>query len=317
MTLNILLGSSQGIYQSSDYRISALGSQLPLVEEHGAKQLSIRTFNWAANIEFAGIAHLGQYSTRVWIVKTLESIGDHPFAELIQALTDAGTKALGKVPEKERRLTITLGAYADARLQAALISNWEFGPWAQLLRVPDHQLRSFTDSLDQPRLIITGVAQAVPKADRTLLLRSAHDGHDPQRVADLIKWVHNRALRHPTLGKWVSPQCSIRYLARDGSGKDLTPGGAGIPDTFLCGFNLGRWLREHLRPASAPPGLRVRILPAHVGRYPEIRAGEWYPARREESTSTPGFWIDLTFSEVFVQDAHCEVRKAQPEAPPN
>ena len=125
MTLLITLANSEGVHQSSDYRLSSAGRIVQT--ENGAKQISASGRDWIAQISFTGIAQDGRgYDTRERLRKTLVAARtDATLDEVVAAIVHRGNSALATVQSYDRRLSIVVGAIASGRTRLFLLSNWE------------------------------------------------------------------------------------------------------------------------------------------------------------------------------------------------
>ena len=213
MTLLITVANSEGVHQSSDYRLSDAGR--PVQTENGAKQISASGKDWVAQISFTGVARDGRgYDTREWLRDTL--VAEHTdttLDEVVAAIARRGNSALATVQSYDRRLSVVVGAVAGGRIRLFLLSNWE-SPTAAPAALPGPTLEVNEMGLGRPRLLVNGFASALPAWARKRLLRLQTHVAASEPLRDAIARANRLAAANAVPN--ISEECWVQSLMLTG-----------------------------------------------------------------------------------------------------
>ena len=153
------------------------------------------------------------------------------------------------LPPDQRSFTLSIAAIVEGQPRVIIITNRD-RPNGRRREEPSGGLEVFSINAKRPRIILTGLREAVSRQDRRLLKSALRARRDPGYIRHLLARVNERAAAHTRFGRWISPGCMVSSLLPDGSGSAQNVGGVpGFPDEFMPGLNMGDWARRNLRPA--------------------------------------------------------------------
>ena len=294
MTLLLTLLCPQGIYQSSDYRLTTLrgASAIPEDDVAGAKQLSVSSSGLAAQVCFTGVAHVGRNRTRDWISEILALARQPIDIDLIASeIAIRGTEAVRLIPVDRKMLTVVIAAAKPGQKpRLVLISNMDRlgGPRRTQ---PGDSLEVFSFGPSRPELFVLGCDVGVSRTDRKFLEAALRSGSDFKSIMDALSAVNARAARNPASKGLISEGCMASSLLADGRTFSINYGEVkGIPDSFHGGLNLGKLLRDNLPGKDAAIRQSAGISATSVKGAPELLpVGEPRTFRfSNPSTSTTG-----------------------------
>lgn len=255
MTLLITVADSCGVHQSSDYRLSHAGRLVQT--QNGAKQLSASGQNWTAQISFTGVARDGRgYDTRKWLSAALLSAGtDASLDDVIVGIATSGNLALATVQSYDKRLTILVGAVVRGRSRLWLISNWESATAAPSTK-PRSTLEAIEIDLRRRRVLVNGLAGALPAWTRKWLIRLQAQGAAPERLRDAMARANRTAAAKAV--PYVSEACWVQSLMANGRSAGKNYGAiAGSPSNIFGGIDLGHFIASEF---PAAPGKQLTLL---------------------------------------------------------
>lgn len=134
MTLILTLGNSDQVIQVSDRRLSWNGR---LIEDESSKAGLVTCLNARLAFGFTGLARLGSFCTRDWLLDAIMQSGppDYAVAGVLERLRGhasdifARHPALRRSPRKDTRLSIMLSGYLyhhdPPLLGCAILSNYQ------------------------------------------------------------------------------------------------------------------------------------------------------------------------------------------------
>jgi hypothetical protein len=275
LTLLLTVGDTTQLHQSSDYRLSDGGKAL--VTSNGAKQLSVSSFSWTAQIAFTGIAWDGRgYHTQNWLVDFCTAADSalrlDAFAE---ALTREATARLATATGTDHRLTLVIAAAQTGACRLFMVSNWESIHGAPLRHAAD-TFQWSEQGLRFPVFIVSGCEAGVPRSTRRHLIRLVRDGAHPKQVRHALAEVNRMTANDPKWTDVISPQCWVHSLLNDGQSAGINEGA--IPGTPPM---------IHLGDGDLRARLRDRGLPALASR-PVLRQTASYQGRGTASPPPAG-----------------------------
>ena len=263
MTLLIAAGDKTQIHLSSDYRLSERGR--PVRTINGAKQITINSLEWAAQLAFTGIATDGRgYDTRTWIVDLLSSLAPPLSLEgLVRSTAERAAKEIAGVVGYDSRLTIVIGAAEAGACRLFVVSNWE-PQYDRPLDTPTEAFEVYEVDLGSPTVRFNGIEAVVPRAARRHLTRLVHDGAHPRDIRNAMVHINRAAARTRIGAGRISQECSVHSLLSDGQSAGTNDGAvAGLPSVIQLGFGD---FSEHLL-KSGLPGLHPNSVIRQVAGY--------------------------------------------------
>lgn len=229
MTIILALGNSDQFIQLSDRRLSSNGRS---VDEESNKAGSIICADARFIFGFSGLATIGTFKTRQWILETLYQSGppDYTAYETLKRFTDRASVDFRTLPwlkdlsPSEKRLSIIFSGYLDSHRPplgaGALISNYQ--DWAANVCYPEAQdnfLFAKTNERrpsDEPMFFMQRIGNwpAMYKPDE-LSLRALLKDKKPKhaiisKCVELIRTMADRPEAHGTIGKQITSICIFR-----------------------------------------------------------------------------------------------------------
>src|SRR5260370_18763082 len=89
MTLILTIANARGVYQSSDYQLTAQGAGTPVSDEAGSKQLQATFLRLNVQLAFTGVAKVSSRRTIDWLFDELKAL---PLDSDLQRIFDALAK---------------------------------------------------------------------------------------------------------------------------------------------------------------------------------------------------------------------------------
>jgi hypothetical protein len=288
MTLLINLLGPRGIHQSSDYRLTDLGTRRPVEDEFGSKQLEYFASTWSAQISFTGFAQIGQRKTRDWI---LECFRRQPqLVDAMTALSGLASRAaveLRAVPRKDWFLTIVATVRERSRADRLFVVSCTDRPG----KPPPNQLLDHFEvseiSMATPRVLIFGSTHTVTKEDRKLLKQLSRGTVDQAEIRRALARINARSAGRSN-GQ-VSNGCLVT---------------SNTPDGGSASENFGRTPGITIDKAGSAEALEM-ILEAQRGKRPvfvQSKGLTWQGAVNELTLETGNFSKGSTVLVKFAAD---------------
>lgn len=214
MTQNITLAARWMLLQSSDFRLTKLGTTAPL-SDTAQKQFVLHYLRWSGLLSYTGIAEFGRHNTADWLSNLLEhEHGERSRDEVIRTIVAEGDRWLSGVPLADRFHTFTLATFVGKAPLITLISTFEGGGGP----VPDNPGRKLMVTHLRPhgpRVIVTGQSPLVGDEARDALKRVLARQTDPLRLR-LEVALASRSTSGPSKGTVGEPKSFRSLLLRPG-----------------------------------------------------------------------------------------------------
>ena len=246
MTLNITVGASWLMAQSSDFRLThevidtkTGQKQVVIDSEVSQKQVVLHYIGWSGLICYTGVAKYGSHDTALWLEKVLgHDGGQRSPAQIVSLLIEEGSVWLRKIPAEHRRHTFTMITYEKAKPHIYVISNFE-RPDQPQLPTPADALFCTRIRPKGPRCVVTGQASAVTGEQRRALRDVLAHKPPPEDLRQAVAQSNVEASARAQ-GK-VSESCIVAHLYPDGSGEAQVFGDPlqeFVPAMFIDGHNV-------------------------------------------------------------------------------
>lgn len=212
MTLNVTIISPNGIYQSSDLRLSDIkigaGQKFTPLDEHSPKLITLQYSLWNGYLTYCGIGkwqHKATFETATeWIV----ALGPSPtFDDVAHAIEMQGSTWINSIQASCREFkphTFILAAFEQQTPRISIISNTH-STKGSIARLHNAGLRASFGTDTGTHVYVTGIDNSVLKEDRIALKRLIRTGADPKVVRYKLANLNEAA--------------SLRIEARNGIGK--------------------------------------------------------------------------------------------------
>lgn len=290
MTLNITLAARWMLVQSSDFRLTKLGTLTPL-SDTAQKQFVLHYLEWSGLLCYTGIAEFGRHSTADWLSNLLEhEHGERSRDEVIRTIVTEGNRWLGKVPLLDRFHTFTLATFEGKAPLVTLISTFERGGGP----VPDNPGRKLMVTHLKPRgprTIVTGQSPLVTDRPRAELERALARKTDPLHLRLKVA-LASRSTSGPSNGT-VGEACIVSHMLPDGSGEAQVFGNTTasfVPSLIVAGNDLARTVPHAVNQAGTTGP--HRLVGATWNRNGEM--GVMLGAYREIAKQTGDGWPDYS-----------------------
>jgi hypothetical protein len=219
MTLAMMVTNQYGTWCSADHRIIELPRRRTITDV-SQKYLSIRCFDGAAIITYAGIGRVRGVDVSDWMRDVLRGETRSVNESLLELRAQA-TAAVGPLALRAR---IPHAFLASAFIQAeratvAVITNFE-GPASRPTRIRSTFEISVLDANDGAVAAAGSGRYAISQSDHELLVRAAtHRPRNPLEYPGLLGAINRRTAEsdHPG-AKAVSRRCSATYMSPSGDG---------------------------------------------------------------------------------------------------
>jgi len=258
MTLLLALASPWGIYQSSDYRLTAVPAGTPEDDIAGSKQLTVSSIGLVAQVCFTGVAKVSGSRTRDWIseiiARTPQPLDiDRVVAEVVAR----GTEAIRALPLHLKMLTILVAIVKrDEKPRLVMISNiYRFDGLRRDQPLANLEVYSLRPS--RPSVFVFGFDPAVSRSDRKFLESQLRVDCESKVILDSLASVNGHAARNPLSRGMISEGCMASSLLADGRSSAINYGEVeGIPDSFFGNINISEFVRTHFK---AAPGKQITL----------------------------------------------------------
>jgi len=278
MTLNITLITSQGFYQSSDFRLVDLSTNQPC-DDHSNKSVPISYPSWLGSLTYTGIGSWDHHETSELVASWLLGTNDPtPFevAEIVREQAQKLFVVIHRQLRKPQRHSFVLTDFHEARAELYVISNFQ-NAYGSITKVPGTVFEvtsQYVKAGGAPRLVITGVSGAVTRLQREHLLHLARKHpDDPARIRRALRTVNAIASKSRESQGWISPECSSISMRPDGSmASELGSEGARSGHQLLNGVDLGTQLNRLFLSQGMDPA-KMRILQSATSPPPRTGTG--------------------------------------------
>jgi probable HAF family extracellular repeat protein len=262
MTLNLVLAASRAIHVGADFRLTNADTGA-LVTERSPKVLILREDDWEAVITYCGIGRWLKRDTSDWVREWVQHdpAVAHSFEETAYILEREGNSWLANIRRIGRYNgphSFFLAGLVRGTSRLALVSNFD-----RLHGRTTSVASALSTEYVSPHacVIVSGVAQAVPRAAKKSLLASLKRGDDVNQIQRQIGRTIADAARTPAANKTISASGFSYSILPNGRGQGHLHGeiqGALEVISIVNGANPFALIRTLLGP-------NVRIVPtAHV-----------------------------------------------------
>lgn len=232
MTINVTLVSPEGVYVSSDFRLSYLRGSRPYTDHEAQKVVLCSTPAWNALVQFTGVGKAGRsFDTSTWLARVArETRPSDQLDDLLERLKSI-ERFIGR-----GRLTFTVCGFAGWRPFLYLVSNFQHIDPSQDATVD--RMTVSTLRVTQPVSIVTGLREFVAPSD-IREMRHVLSRHPPaRRVHSLLDRVNVRAFRRAGEEGGISESSCTAHLLPDGTG-EITPHRVNEGGEYLPAFATG------------------------------------------------------------------------------
>ncbi len=255
MTLNITVLSAEGVYQSADFRLAAFepgpdGRWITKVD-NSPKVVHLSYKTWTGCLTYCGV---GMWETRPtyetvadWI--TEPNRGELTFDQVADLLASNGSKWIDAITTALKRFqphTFVLAGFVADCPQVALISNTH-SIAGRIPRRTGEGLKCSSLASRDTHVFVTGIDNAVSRADRLLLKRLASNGPDHNVVRHHLARVNAKAAATLEANNGISKACLCYSIGKRGGGAGEVHGelkGKFVPVQIQSGMNLTKWLGQ-------------------------------------------------------------------------
>jgi hypothetical protein len=122
MTLNITVASEWITLQSSDFRLTASGTDKAL-SDCAQKQFVLHYGEWSGLLCYTGVAKWGGHDTAQWLTTLLTNAkGAQTPGQVLDRIKVAGDRWIRWVPARHQRHTFTLATYEAGHARITIAS---------------------------------------------------------------------------------------------------------------------------------------------------------------------------------------------------
>lgn len=220
MTLNLVLASRKAVHVGADFRLTNADTG-EVFTERSPKVLVLREASWEALITYSGIGRWRERDTSDWIRTWVQHdpATARSFEQTASLLQQEGNRWLAEVRMRGRYNgphSFILAGLVRGASKIALISNHS-------------RLHSRTGALaddlsteyasPRARLVVSGMAQAVPRVARKSLLASLRRGDDVNQIQRQIGRVIATAAQSPAANEAISTSSFSYSILPNGRGQ--------------------------------------------------------------------------------------------------
>jgi hypothetical protein len=260
MTLLLTLAAPWGIYQSSDYRLTAMGGRQGCGDDiAGSKQLTLSAQGIVAKVCFTGFAEVGLEKTIQWISQILSHSPQPPdLTRLAHVIARKAAAVAHGLPIAVKPLTVIIAAVeVGVGPVLILISNIDRFD-GRRREIPLDELIVSVRRPTAPILFSFGCDVALSRTDRRYLLHLLRSARDAKPIMLGLAFLNAAISKRAKSRGLISEGCAVSSILVTGNHNEMNHGQvAGIPDSFFGDFNIGAFLRKHL---EAAPGKQVALV---------------------------------------------------------
>jgi hypothetical protein len=208
MTLNLMLITPWGIWQSSDHRLTDPRTG-ELVDDYSMKQISMHCPDGAALITYTGIGKVADTHISDWVRGVIRG-RTRSLDETFIVIREQATKWISPIG---KHLMFNIGAFLAGQPWVVQIGNQELrSDWRTL--PPTAEFHTSARKIgDEPLAIVSGARDAVSHADLQLLARVVkRRPKKPQDFHALLAGINRRASEHPKYREWITSTCVTVHM---------------------------------------------------------------------------------------------------------
>lgn len=304
MTLNITVLTSNGIYQSADYRLTDLQTN-KTIDFQTQKIFVVNAFYWSATVCFTGVGRTDKMEVHEWLSDQLGLIEkDDPFERLIDELLKADNW-LSRVQPPHNKHSFSVGAFLGIEPVFVLISNFEEPSGQQHTRA-SKQLSVFKVRVNGPKVIVPGQKLAVTRLERKRLRALAAQNPTPEQMHSLLAEVNRNAAMRV---KNISPACFTTCLQITGDGdiRAHDVGNAPVPDHLVLSVKMREVMNKIADDQFGTGRWRVG---AHSFSRADFLSEEYHKIQLREKPNAS--WVHLNYGN-FLKDQKSDLVGAERE----
>jgi hypothetical protein len=222
MTLNITVLSASGIHQSADFQLSELekdadGNWKPL-EPNASKIVALRFQHWSGLLTYCGMGKWRDVRTDKYVSDWLSRIDkDASFDDVVEVVRKESSFWIKRINESIKRLqlhTFVLAGFENNKLRRAVVSNYqtsttEFAPLRDWMRADSRSAAGV-------HVYVTGIRDAVTKADRRCLKRLVKTGKHHEEIRYQLAVINRRAAKSKAAKNGTGEPCLISTSVSSG-----------------------------------------------------------------------------------------------------
>jgi hypothetical protein len=247
MTLIITVGNKRGVYQTSDYKLTANGKHIE--DTAGTKQIEANFKEYTIAMAFTGIAYGGGQKVKTidFLTKTIRSL---PLNSKLEDICNRLVDQCESIVPSNQSLTLVLSVSSnDKPFQVVVISNTDW------YKKPPRISRAFEIKIyivKKPFVNIEGYRNCVSKLSQKRLIalsKNTNTSHD-QILATMVDINSDSAKFSQGI---VSEKCWATAQFLDGTVRrsiSKNVGGEGMVTGILGGFDIAEWAKQNLKPAA-------------------------------------------------------------------
>lgn len=243
MTLLINLIGPNGIYQSSDYRLTDRSTGKTVDDEFGSKQVHFLAKTWSAQVSFTGFAKIGSRKTRDWILDTFQGSVESAAHAAMAKLAERATAELCGIPHKDWSLTIVATVVEKDHEPRLFVVSCNDRPGKPPLEQPLDHFEVTEVLADCPRELFFGYTRAVSGADRRFVKSLNKRRTDEAGIRRALARINARSAKRSN--EMISAGCLVSSTMMEGFGAWENVGPApGLPADIAGSEQMAELIRK-------------------------------------------------------------------------